>query len=182
AFIEPLLKDPRLDLRLNAEVLRITVADGQARGAVWRDAAGREHQAAAHGDVILAAGALVSPKLLMLSGIGPADHLAEHRIPSIQAFCVPIIYLDRDTRSLVKDTYGITITTVVVKPRSRGTVRLRSAKAADMPLVSPNLLKDPHDMATMIAGQRFFLRALAAPPLAGRVERIVVPDQTDLTD
>ena len=51
------------------------------------------------------------------------------------------------TRSaLVEDTYGVTITTVVVKPKSRGFVRLRSADPDDMPLVSPNLLKHPDDM------------------------------------
>ena len=45
--------------------------------------------------------------------------------PSIQAFCVPIVYLDRDALDLVKDGFGVTVTTVVVKPRSRGEVRLR---------------------------------------------------------
>ena len=38
---------------------------------------------------------------------------------------------------LVDDTYGLTVTTVVVKPKSRGFVRLRSADPSDMPLVSP---------------------------------------------
>ena len=64
-------------------------------------------------------------------------------VPAIQAFCVPIVYLDRDTLGSIEDTYGFTITTVIVKPKSRGTVRLRSANPDDMPLVSPNLLKAP---------------------------------------
>ena len=50
---------------------------------------------------------------------------------------------------------------MVTKPKSRGFVKLRSANPADMPIVSPHLLKHPDDMATMIAGQRFFLRAFA---------------------
>ena len=83
---------------------------------------------------------------------------------------MPIVYLDRDTRGLVEDTYGLTITTVVVKPNSRGHVRLRSADPAAMPLVSPNLLKDPADMRAMVAGQRFFLRALQTEP-AGAADR-----------
>ena len=33
---------------------------------------------------------------------------------------MPIVYLDRDTLGLVEDAYGLTITTVVVKPKSRG--------------------------------------------------------------
>ena len=77
-------------------------------------------------------------------------------IPTIQAFCVPIVYLDRDALSEVKDDYGLTVTTVVVKPKSRGTVRLHSGDPADMPVVSPNLLRHPDDMEEMIAGQRFF--------------------------
>jgi choline dehydrogenase-like flavoprotein len=102
--------------------------------------------------------------------------------PTIQAFCVPIVYLDRDTLTLVKDTYGLTITTVVVKPRSRGTVRLRSADPTDMPLVSPNLLQHPEDLRQMIAGQRFFMRAFSTSPLRERIERIAIPDQNDLSD
>ena len=74
--------------------------------------------------------------------------------PSIQAFFVPIVYLDRDAIGVIDDGYGMTITTVVVKPKSRGEVRLASNDPSDMPLVSPNLLKDEDDMKTMIAGQR----------------------------
>jgi choline dehydrogenase-like flavoprotein len=111
--------------------------------------------------------------------VNPSEPGAE---PTIQAFCVPIVYVDRDTRALVKDTYGVTITTVVIKPKSRGYVRLRSADPDDMPLVSPNLLQHPDDAATMIAGQRFFLRALQNGPLARRVDRIMLPDPGDLGD
>ena len=102
--------------------------------------------------------------------------------PTIQAFCVPIVYLDRDSVGLVEDGYGVTITTVVIKPRSRGEVRLRSADPFDMPVVSPNLLKHPDDMKDMIAGQRFFLRAFQTGPLAKRLERIAIPSPEDLSD
>ncbi len=102
--------------------------------------------------------------------------------PTIQAFCVPIVYLDRDTRTLVRDAHGLTVTTVVVKPKSRGWVRLRSADPAAPPLVSPNLLKEEADMAEMIAGQRFFLRAFQTQPLARRVERIAIPDPAKSSD
>ena len=84
--------------------------------------------------------------------VNPTDPDAE---PTIQAFCVPIVYLDRDALGHVKDTYGVTITTVVVKPKSRGYVRLRSANPDEMPLVSPHLLKDPADARAMIDGSAF---------------------------
>ena len=95
---------------------------------------------------------------------------------------MPIVYLDRDTLGLVEDTYGLTITTVVVKPKSRGSVRLRSADPDDMPLVSPNLLKDPADAKAMIDGQRFFLRAFETKPLAEHVKRVAIPDPADRSD
>ena len=103
-------------------------------------------------------------------------------VPAIQAFCVPIVYLDRDTAGLVEDTYGFTVTTVIVKPKSRGTLRLRSSNPDDMPLVSPNLLKHPDDMRMMIEGQKFFLRAFHEQPLAGRLKRIAIPDPADSSD
>ncbi|MBP9172943.1 MAG: GMC family oxidoreductase, partial [Rhizobiales bacterium] len=103
-------------------------------------------------------------------------------LPSIQAFCVPIVYLDRDALDLVKDTFGITVTTVVVRPRSRGEVRLASADPSEMPMVSPNLLKDPADMQEMVDGQRFFLRAFEQKPLADRLRQIVIPLPGDRSD
>jgi choline dehydrogenase-like flavoprotein len=256
AFIAPLEGDPRLTVRLNAPVRRIDLENGRAVGVTYADASGAEHRVHADAEVIVAAGALVTPQLLMLSGLGPADQLKQHGIrclvdipgvgenlvdhpevpivstlagkygyyrqgvgwrmllnglhfklfgggrilsagveagafvnpadrdapPTIQAFCVPIVYLDRDTLGLVQDGYGLTITTVVIKPRSRGYVRLRSANPADMPLVSPHLLKDPADAKAMIDGQRFFLRAFQTRPLADRVQRVSIPDPNDLSD
>src|SRR4029079_2702566 len=111
--------------------------------------------------------------------VNPIDREAT---PNVQAFCVPIIYLDRDTLGLVENTYGLTITTVVVKPKSRGSVRLRSANPDDMPLVSPNLLKHPDDAKAMLAGQRFFLRAFETKPLADHVKRVAIPDPADRSD
>ena len=80
AFIEPLLKNSRLVVRLNASVSRILVDSGRAVAVAYCDAAGTEHEARAASDIVLASGALVSPKLLMLSGIGPADELRTHGI------------------------------------------------------------------------------------------------------
>ncbi|HWT32061.1 MAG TPA: GMC oxidoreductase [Propylenella sp.] len=111
--------------------------------------------------------------------VNPTDPDGE---PTIQAFCVPIVYLDRDTLGLVEDTYGLTVTTVVVKPKSRGFVRLRSADPNDMPLVSPNLLKHPEDARRMIDGQRFFLRAFQTSPLKERIARVAIPDPSDTSD
>jgi len=42
---------------------------------------GKYKIAHAHHEVILSAGAIMSPQILMVSGIGPADHLRHHQIP-----------------------------------------------------------------------------------------------------
>ena len=83
---------------------------------------------------------------------------------------------------MVDDTYGVTITTVVVKPKSRGYVGCARPTPTTMPLVSPHLLKDPDDMATMIAGQRFFREVLLTGPLGRRVEKVIAPAGPDLCD
>ena len=102
--------------------------------------------------------------------------------PTIQAFCVPIVYLDRDAQSELKDGYGVTVTTVVVKPKSRGEVRLASGSPSDMPIVCPNLLKEEDDMQEMMAGQRFFLEALQSDPIASRLEKVAIPDPRKCSD
>lgn len=256
AYIAPQENNPNLTVRLRCEVNAITIEKGRAVGVVYEDKGGNTHRVHADGDIIVSSGALVTPKILMLSGIGPAEHLAEHGIdcqsdlpgvgqnlidhpevpitalangpygyykqgeglrmlrnglqfklfgsgpvtsagveagafvnpadpdadPTIQAFCVPIVYLDRDTQDLVEDGYGLTVTTVVVKPKSRGEVRLTSADPKAKASVSPNLLKDPSDMRDMIEGQRFFLRAFSKRPLAERIRQVAIPAPDDLSD
>ncbi len=79
AFLKPARSRANLDVRTGARASKIIVADGQARSLtyVWRGAA---HSVSARREIILSAGAIGSPKLLMQSGIGPAAHLAEHGI------------------------------------------------------------------------------------------------------
>ena len=255
AFLVPQNQNPNLVIRIKSEVQKILIDKQRAVGVIYKDQTG-VHEVRASAETILTAGALITPKLLMLSGIGPADQLIKHGInitadlpgvgqnlidhpevpitaiangpygyfrqgkgwrmirnglqfklfgsgpvtsagveagafvnpiepdspATIQAFCVPIVYLDRDALTELKDDFGLTITTVLVKPRSRGEVRLASSDPGAMPIVSPNLLKDRTDMAEMIAGQRFFLRAFEAEPLAKRISRVVLPKSDDHSD
>lgn len=74
AFLHPVTGRPNLRVITQAHCERVLIKDGRATGVEIVTEAGRETVHATR-EVILSAGAYHSPKLLMLSGIGPADHL-----------------------------------------------------------------------------------------------------------
>lgn len=75
-YLSAAKKRPNFDLRLRAMAQRIVIEDGRAVGVAYRQG-NAEKMVRARREVILSAGAMTTPKLLMLSGIGPADHLAD---------------------------------------------------------------------------------------------------------
>ncbi len=83
AYLKPAMKRPNVTVQANAEVLGLEVEAGRATGVRWRDKRGRERSARAAREIVLSAGAIGSPQLLMLSGIGPSDHLSEHGIDTV---------------------------------------------------------------------------------------------------
>ncbi|MEM1387317.1 MAG: GMC family oxidoreductase N-terminal domain-containing protein [Pseudomonadota bacterium] len=80
AFLRPAMDRPNLDVRMQAQVLRLAIENGRATGVVLAEEGGGETTLSAGSEVIVASGAIGSPKLLMLSGLGPADHLRAHGI------------------------------------------------------------------------------------------------------
>jgi choline dehydrogenase-like flavoprotein len=77
AYLKPARRRDSLDVQTGATVLGVDFAGDRAIGVRWRGKRGSERISLAEAEVILAAGAIGSPQLLMLSGIGPADHLAD---------------------------------------------------------------------------------------------------------
>jgi len=73
-YLGPLRGDPRLRLSLRAHTRRLLIERGRCVGVEFEQD-GALRQARAEAEVILAAGTIESPRLLMLSGIGPAEHL-----------------------------------------------------------------------------------------------------------
>lgn len=74
AYLAPARKRPNLTIRTGAVVTNICIEGSRATGVEYQYN-GHHLRARAGAEVIVSAGALTSPKLLMLSGIGPADHL-----------------------------------------------------------------------------------------------------------
>ena len=82
AFLDPIRGRPNLTLKTGAEVTRLLIEGKRAVGVEYQQD-GQTHQVCADREVIVSAGALQSPKLLMLSGIGPAEQLRKHGIPVV---------------------------------------------------------------------------------------------------
>ena len=81
AFLRPALRRPATSLRTRAQVVELVMDGKKATGVRYRDGAGAEHVVHARREVILSAGAVNSPKLLQLSGIGPAELLQDLGVP-----------------------------------------------------------------------------------------------------
>ena len=248
AFITPLAANPNLTILTGARVERIVIDKGRATGVEYVHE-GERQVASADGEVLLAAGAFVSPQLLMLSGVGPADdlralgidvvadvpgvgrNLQDHagapvaaeapgrygyfmqdtgigmlangieyvmfgrgRVatngveacsyhvpedgtgdPVIQIYCVPkTSYIDKDVRG-VPDIDGVTLHAVLLRPKSRGWLKLRSANPRDLPLINPNYLGHPDDVRHLRDGMRAARDILAARPLSDIVRKEVLP-------
>ncbi len=82
AYVHPVLGRPNLHLQTEALTTRVLIENGRACG-VELSADGQLRQVRAEREVILSGGTYNSPQLLMLSGIGPAEHLHEHGITPV---------------------------------------------------------------------------------------------------
>lgn len=57
----------------------------------------------------------------------------------------------------IKDLDAFTLWPTLLRPRSRGFIRLRSTDPFDRPIIQPNYLSDPHDVNVMIEGVKIGL-------------------------
>ena len=85
AYLKPVLDRPKLTAVTGAQVTRVRFDGRTAVGVEYvRDGSGSPETVEASEDVILSAGTINSPQLLMLSGVGPAAHLDDHDVPVVQ--------------------------------------------------------------------------------------------------
>ncbi len=252
AFLSEISNDRRFSVRTGCTVSRVMLEGQRCVGVVYvKD--GAETAVRCDGEVLMAAGTYNTPKILMLSGIGPSAHLGQSGIktlhelngigenlqdhhevpvvaatnghygyfgedkgwravrnglqyllfgtgpvtstgvegctymdpdgsdrPSIKLYCVPTVYLDGDITD-VKSQDGVTLNACLLRPKSRGTVRLRSGNVFDKPVVDNNYLAEPDDLRLEIAGLRFAREVLQQKPLSGRIAAELIPGK-DVTD
>lgn len=243
AYLRPAMQRENLQVVTRAQVERIELRGGRAVGVHYRDRRGRAQVAHAEHEVILTAGAIASPQLLMLSGIGPADHLtsvglsveadlpgvgrnlqdhpyvvcvwhvdgggsladAEHPrylaewllrgtgpltstvaeafafvrtrpglpAPDIQYHFAPAYFVDHGFEEYDHD--AMTTGPVLITPKSRGEVTLRSADPGAKPKILTNTFAEPEDLQAMIAGVRRAREIARQGPLAEVATRELLP-------
>lgn len=124
AYLRPAARRPNLQVVTHANVARISMGQGQAQGVVAKIKA-KEVFIEARREVILCAGAINSPHLLMLSGIGPEEHLRsvgiepilhspgvgqnlmDHLEVYVQQACVPPVSLHKHLGLLGRGKIGV---------------------------------------------------------------------------
>jgi choline dehydrogenase len=84
AYLRPALRRGNVSLRCHATVSRILIENGAAVGIEYLTPDGQRKLVRARQSVLLAAGAIASPQIMMLSGLGPADMLRRHGIPVVR--------------------------------------------------------------------------------------------------
>ena len=105
--------------------------------------------------------------MLAGSGVEVLAHVstrADAPDPDIQLLLMPILWLEQGLRE--PKEHGFTIAAAALKPRSRGSIALRSNDPLKSPLIQPNYCSDPEgeDMRVLIEGIRLGRRIVEAAP------------------
>lgn len=202
AFLASALARPNLDVVTEAQVTRLLVDRTRVVGVEYMRNGERARVHAS--EVVLCGGVVASPQMLMLSGIGPADHLRALGLPVVvdlpgvganlqDHLKLSVRWQGKTTLPPSTVTAGlfvhsvapgstrhgapdlqfyvgrgtdrpdafITITASLVRPYSRGEIRLRSADPFAAPIIRGAYLSEPRDVAALVEGVRL-ARALAA--------------------
>ncbi len=239
AYITPNLGRKNLTVFTNALTTRVLFEGKRATGIELRQD-GKTLQIGANREVLLAAGALQTPQLLMLSGVGDAaelaalgigvvhdlpgvgknfhDHIdivqvvdapslvetfgisfggiarivkaigewrdkrsgmltsniaeaggflrsqASEKIPDLQLHFVLAKLVDHGRKTLFGHGYSCHV--CLLRPKSRGTVKLADRDPGSAPLIDPNFFGDPDDMRRLVRGFRLMRELLSQPALA----------------
>ncbi len=197
AFLDS-LDGAAVDLLADTQVLGLAIERGRCLGV---RIAGRDEVVRSEGEVLLCAGAIDSPRLLMVSGVGPADalrslgiavavdlpdvgrHLEDHLLlagvayrsrrevacshynhadallyvphadpdesPDHLVMCLSLPFVQPAVGTLPPPAY--TLVPCLMRPQSRGSVRLASADPRAPALIDPNFLSVPADLESLVS-------------------------------
>ena len=255
AYLTPNRGRGNLQVLTDARATRILFEGQRAVGVAFRQG-GQDRVLRARREVLLCAGALQSPQLLLLSGVGPAAHLRDHgiavvhdlpgvgdnlhdHIDIVQVVDAPhlrdlfglslaglvnigkgIAEWRRFRRGLLTTNFaeaggfirsgpqeplpdlqlhfviaklvdhgrtpvwgqGYSGHVCLLRPKSRGSLRLQSADPQAAPLIDPNFLAHPDDVRRLVHGFKLLRAILAQPALAGHRGRELAASAGATTD
>jgi choline dehydrogenase len=87
-----------------------------------------------------------------------------------------------DGRMVVEEFPGVGASVYICRPKARGTVTLRSAKASDTAICKPNFMTDRDDIAAMISGFKITRRIMNTEPMSSRIIAEELPGPSVKTD
>lgn len=238
-YVAPVRKRRNLTVLSGAMVEKVIIQNGRATGVAYvKDGARRV--AEAKREVVLSGGAANTPQLLMLSGIGPADHLREHGIevvrdlPSVGEnlhdhaiasviYDAPrkytinhrvqgvlllreiarylttrsgVIAVGTSCASLYANVMGdsdlpdiqisvrpysfdmvpggmkmsdkptVTVAAYLMRPKSRGRLRLKGAVPGSAPAINPGYMEDAYDQQVLLRGVRLIEKLMSVPRMS----------------
>ena len=244
AYLSPVRNRSNLTVLTGADALRVEFDGTRATGVRYRTGRRRTEQvASAASEVIVSAGAIASPQLLMQSGVGPADHLREVGVPvefdlpavggnlqdhpfnvciwdvpgggsladaekpkalaewmlrrsgplsstvaeafafvrsrpglpaaDLQFHFAPAYFNEHGAAK--HDGHAVTVGPVLLTPRSRGRVRLRTGDPAEKPRILTNSLSEPEDVASLVAGVKLARQMAQTEPMQAVLGRELLP-------
>ena len=97
SFVKPNMDRENLHVKIHSRVTKVIHDGKKAQGVEFLDSEGKTHRVFATKEVIISAGAIESPQILMLSGIGPRDHLEALGIPVLADLPVGLNLQDHPT-------------------------------------------------------------------------------------
>ncbi|KAF9803646.1 hypothetical protein IEO21_09606 [Rhodonia placenta] len=102
---------------------------------------------------------------------GPiADLSSGPKAPDIELATAPMTVIARGTVNPPPGTHGITMGPILLKPQSKGTIRLQSTNIWDPPLIDPNYLATESDMNLALECMRITMRIARSEPIASKLD------------
>jgi choline dehydrogenase len=228
-YLRPVMDHKNLTVLTEAQVVRLTLSGTRCTGVDFL-LDGRLHSVDASGEVILCAGAIHTPRLLLLSGIGPQDdlerlgintvvdlpgvgrNLQDHvllaglcfeakrplpppnhnlagsaffwksrsalSVPDLMVLPVQVPYVSDEIRAQYPiPPNAFSIMPALVRPRSRGYLRMKTA-GPDGPLeIQPNFLSEQADVDALVAGVELGLDIASRPAFRDLIKGWIAPSK-----